>query len=151
MSFNEGKSQLLLFGKTFTSTAVSYELANTTIKRVEETKYLVGVILQQDLCFYFHIIDSKIASARKLLGAIKSMLHDASIKGKTLTYTSLCRPILEYADVVWDPVCKQTINSLEKVQTNAVKIKFITNLRGRTSVTDLNCLLKDAGTTDCHL
>ena len=90
-----------------------------------EEKYLgnpdLGVILQQDLCFDSHI-DSKIASARKLLGAIKSMLHDASIKGKTLTYTSLCRPILEYADVVWDPVCKQTINSLEKVQTNAVKL-----------------------------
>ena len=41
---------------------------------------------------------------------------------------------LEYADVVWDPVCKQTINSLEKVQTDAVK--FIANLRGRTSVTE---------------
>ena len=96
----------------------------------------LGVILQQDLCSDFHI-DSKIASARKLLRAIKFMLrvHDASsIEGKTLAYTSLCRPILEYADVVWDPVCKQTINSLEKVQTDAVK--FIANLRGRTSVTE---------------
>ena len=132
MPFNEGKSQLLLFGETSTSTAVSYKLGNTTIKRVEETKYL-GVILQQDLCFDSHI-DSKIASARKLLGAIKFMLHDASIEGKTLAYTSLCRPILEYADVVWDPVCKQAINSLEKVQTDAVK--FIANLRGRTSITE---------------
>ena len=94
MPFNEGKSQLLLFGET----AVSYKLENTTIKRVEETKYL-GVILQQDLCFDSHI-DSKIASARKLLGAIKFMLHDASIEGKTLAFTSLCRPILEYADAV---------------------------------------------------
>ena len=63
------------------------------------------------------------------------MLHGASIEEKTLAYTSLCRPILEYADVVWDPVCKQTINSLEKVQTDVVK--FIANLRGRTNVTEL--------------
>ena len=90
-------------GDTSTSTAVSYKLGNTTIKRVEETKYR-GVILQQDLCFDSHI-DSKIASDRKLLGAIKFMLHDASIEGKTLAYTSL-----EYADVVWDSICKQTIN-----------------------------------------
>ena len=62
------------------------------------------------------------------------MLHDATMEGKALAYTSLCRPILEYADVVWDPVCKQSINSLEKVQTDAVK--FIANLRGRTSVTE---------------
>ena len=132
MPFNEGKSQLLLFGETCTPTAVSYKLENNIIKRVEETKYL-GVIFQQDLGFDSHI-DSKIASARKLLGAIKFMLHDATLEGKTLAYTSLCRPILEYADVVWDPVCKQTINSLEKVKTDAVK--FIANLRGRTSVTE---------------
>ena len=45
------------------------------------------------------------------------------------------QPTLDSADVVWDPVsvCKQTINSLEKVQTDAVK--FIANLRG-TSVTE---------------
>ena len=108
------------------------KLGNTTMKKVEETKYL-GVILQQDLCFDSHI-DSKITNARKLLGAIKFMLHDATMEGKTLAYTSLCRPILEYADVVWDPLCKQTVNSLEKVQTAAVK--FIASLRGRTSVTE---------------
>ena len=80
MLFNEGKSQLL-FGETSTPTAVSYKLGNTTIKRVEETNYL-GVILQQDLCFDSHI-DSKIASARKLLGAIRFMLHNATMEGKT--------------------------------------------------------------------
>ena len=62
------------------------------------------------------------------------MLYGASIERKTLAYTSLCRPILEYADIVWDPVSKQAINSLEKVQTDAVK--FIANFRGRTSITD---------------
>ena len=134
MPFNEEKAQLLLlFGETCTPTVVNYKLGNTTIKRVEETKY-PGVILQQDLCFDSHI-DSKIASARELLEAIKFMLHDATMDGKTLAYTSLCRPILEYADVMWDPVCKQTINALAKVQTEAVK--FIANLRGQTSVTEV--------------
>ena len=82
------------------------------------------------------------------------MLHDATMEGKTLAYTNLCRPILEYADVVWDPVCKQTSNSFEKVQADTVK--SIANLRGRTIVTEarerlgLVSLLKDTKTTDCH-
>ena len=101
--FNKGKSQLLLFGETCTPTAVNFKLGNTTIKRVEEIKYL-SVILQQDLCFDSHI-DSKIFSARKPFGAIKFMLHDATMEGKTLAYSSLCRPILEYADVIWALVC----------------------------------------------
>ena len=105
MLFNEWKSQLLLFGD-FHFDSRQLKLGNATIKRVEKAKYL-GVILRQDLCFDSHI-DSKIASARKLLGANKFMLHDATIEGKTLAYTGLCRLILEYADVVWDPVCKQS-------------------------------------------
>ena len=38
MPFKEGKSQLLLFGKTCTPTAISYKLGNTTMQRVVETK-----------------------------------------------------------------------------------------------------------------
>ena len=62
------------------------------------------------------------------------MLHDATMELKTLACTNLCRPILEYADVVWEPVCKQTSKSFEKVQTYTVK--FIANLRGQAIVTD---------------
>ena len=55
-------------------------------------------------------LTSKIAGAKKLVGAIKFMLHDATMEGKVLTYISLCRLILEYAGVGWDPVCKQSIH-----------------------------------------
>ena len=82
MPFNEGKSQLLLFGETCTPTVISYTFRNTIMKRVEENKYL-AVILQQDLCFDSHI-DSRIDSARKLLGAIEFILHNATMARKTL-------------------------------------------------------------------
>ena len=39
------------------------------------------------------------------------------MEAKLLAYTSLCRPILEHADVAWDPHAKQTIHKIELVRT----------------------------------
>ena len=49
------------------------------------------------------------------------------MEAKLLAYTSLCRPILEYADVVWDPSPRSKIYDIELVQNS-----FISNLKGRT-------------------
>ena len=35
---------------------------------------------------------------------IKRVLHGATKKAKLLAYTTLCRPLVEYASSVWDPV-----------------------------------------------
>ena len=42
--------------------------------------------------------------------------------------TSLCRPMLEYAEAVWDPLTKSKIRDIEQIQNNA----FIHNLKGHT-------------------
>ena len=34
---------------------------------------------------------------------IKQIVHVASEKAKFLAYTSLCRPLLEYVDTLWEP------------------------------------------------
>lgn len=61
---------------------------------------------------------------------------------KLLAYTSLCRLILAYADVVWDSSAKSKIRNIELVQNSA--IRFIANLKGRTdSVTEA---MKQLGT-----
>ena len=36
-------------------------------------------------------------------------MYNAPKKGELFAYTSLCRPILEYADVVWDPHTRTNI------------------------------------------
>ena len=61
-------------------------------------------------------------------------------KSKLLAYyTSLCRPIMEYADTLWDPTDKRTVDFLEKIQSKAVR--FIRNPKGRESVTEAKALL----------
>ena len=57
-------------------------------------------------------------------------MYDAPKEAKLLAYTSLCRPILVYADVVWDPSARSVIHDIELVQNSAVQ--FISNLKGRT-------------------
>jgi len=57
--------------------------------------------------------------SRKILDEIKHLLQIAQ-EAKLLVYTSLCRPLLEYADVVWDPVRKQTIYDIELIQNNVI-------------------------------
>ena len=42
----------------------------------------------------------------------------------------LCRPILEYADAVWNPSARSKTHDVELVQTIAVR--FISNLKGHT-------------------
>ena len=58
-----------------------------------------------------------------------------------MAYTSLCRPILEYADTLWDPATKGTAQNLELVQNDA--IRFISSLRGRDAcITDTRSQLE---------
>ena len=65
---------------------------------------------------------------------IKRTLYNAPEKAKFLAYTSLCRPILEYAATVWDPQQKNLVHDIEMVQNSAVR--FICNLKGRESVSE---------------
>ena len=70
----------------------------------------------------------------KTLGAIKHILKQAPQEGRLLAYTSLCRPILEYACTVWDPTLTKDIESLKMLQHRA--IRFIERLRRRETVTE---------------
>ena len=54
-------------------------------------------------------------------------LYETPQKAKLYTYTSLWRPILEYADTVWNLSSKITSHHIEMVQNNAVR--FIKNLK----------------------
>ena len=46
---------------------------------------------------------SKILNANRTLGMIKQALHAAPEKAKLFAYTSLCQPLFECVDTLWDP------------------------------------------------
>jgi len=131
MPFNTDKCEVIIFGKT-DDTSHLYSLGDTTLRSVKEAKYL-GVIMQSNLKFDRHIT-SKVNNASKILGCIKHAIYNAPMKAKLIAYLSLCRPILEYADTLWDPTNKSACAEIEQVQNQA--IRFIANFKGRCGISD---------------
>ena len=143
MPFNEEKCQAINFGlRTFTS---HYKLGTLCLEWVEHTEFL-WVIIQSDLKFDQHIRD-KCLKSRKLLGGIKHLMYDAPKETKLLAYTSQCRPILEYADAVWDPSARSKIHDIELAQNSAVC--SISKLKRRTDSCRYSLWKKGDRTTRC--
>jgi len=45
----------------------------------------------------------------------------STMKATLIAYLSLCRPILEYADTLWDPTNKSACEEIEHVQNQAIR------------------------------
>ena len=75
--------------------------------------------------------------AQQTLGVIRRNLNKCPTHIKAVAYTSLVRPILEYASGAWDPHSLNNIKTLERIQRQAAR--FCTNNYSREpgSVTQL--------------
>ena len=71
---------------------------------------------------------------QKKFSVVSNVLNDDPQSAKLLTYTSLCQPILEYADLLWDPADTASIQEIKAVQNKA--IRFVKNIRGRHGITE---------------
>lgn len=112
----------------------TYKINGLPINSVTQVKYL-GVTMTSNLNWSAHI-QSIVSAASKKLRFLKHRLKHCTSKTKLTAYTSLVRPVLEYADAVWDPHTKTDIKILEGVQRKA--LRFIYHAYGRqVSVSDL--------------
>ncbi len=94
-------------------------MGGVAIPQVSCCKYL-GVILRQDLGWGEHVT-SIARKAWKSLHFIMRTLKNANMESRKMGYTSLVRPILEYASAGWDPYRLGQIEELEKIQKKANK------------------------------
>ena len=69
---------------------------------------------------YSHV-DSVVNKANGTLGFLRKNLQISSPSLKTTAYTSVVRPVLEYASTVWDPYTKSCIDKMEMVQRRAAR------------------------------
>ena len=135
MPLNAAKTQLISFGKGRSDKATpQYKMGGVIVQEVKHVKYL-GVTLSSNMEFSEHV-SNKIKKATQVLGLLKRTLWNAPQRAKLLAYKAMCRPILEYASVVWDPHLKKHIYNIEMVQNRA--IRFIASIKGRdTSITEV--------------
>ena len=71
---------------------------------------------------------------------MRKLKFQLSRKSLQIIYFSFIRPLLEYADVVWDNCTQYEANELEKIQHEAARI-----VSGGTKLVSIDKLLKEVG------
>ena len=97
-----------------------YHLSGVHLEEVSKYKYL-GVIITHNLTWSEHC-SAKVKTANKIMGLVRRTLGDCNYQTKSVAYTTLVRPHLEYCSPVWSPYTKKDIHLLERVQKRAAHI-----------------------------
>jgi hypothetical protein len=81
------------------------------------------------------------SKANETLGFLRRNLKIPSIRIKEQAYFTLARPLVDYANTVWDPYTQTDINKVEAVQRRAARY-VANNHRNRSSVSNIIQRLK---------
>ena len=119
VKFNPLKTDLLISRKTNTFHPPVF-MRDQQIKEVKSHKHF-GVILSNDCSWQKHIDYIK-AKAWTRINIRHLLKYDLDRKSLETIYKSFMRPLLEYADVIWDNCTQQNKNELELIQLEAAKI-----------------------------
>ena len=129
MCINVDKSAVMRVSRLKSIITPVYRLNDIKIKVVQDFKYL-GVHISNQCSWQKHIQYVASKSSR-MLRFIKRNFRDCPQAVKEVVYTSLVRPLLEYASCVWDPCGEGMKRELEMVQRRAAR--FVLNDYDRTS------------------
>ena len=111
---------------------------NSKLHSVTEHKHL-GLILSNDGSWHKHI-DMIVKKAFHRLNIIRRFKFILNRQTLEKLYFSYVRPILEYADVIWDNSTLLLIHKIETVQIEAARI-----VTGGTKLTSIDLLYKETG------
>ena len=103
--------------------ATPYNINNTALEVVPEASYL-GVTISHNLSWRAHIKKAS-NKGNGVLAFLRRNMKNCTKEVKERAYSTLARPLLEYAGAVWDPHYKCEKDVLERVQRRAAR--FVTN------------------------
>ena len=113
------------------------KLIKIMLENVKEEKDL-GVIIDNQLKFHTHT-SAAVKKANSILGLIKRSFVALDEDTLPLLFTSMARPHLEYANIIWGPHFIGDIRAVERVQKRATKlIPILRNLPYRERLKKLN-------------
>ena len=113
VTFNPTKSESIIFSRKLNKpNHPPIFMNNQPINEVHTHKHL-GVFLSSDCQWHGHLdyIKSKAWSRINVMRKFKFKLDRKSLQ---TMYFSFIRPLLEYADVIWDNCTQYEVNELEK-------------------------------------
>ena len=137
VTFNPSKSESLIFSRKVNKPYhppiyMNYQQVN----EVNSHKHL-GIYLSRDCTWHEQIKHIK-AKAWQRIHVMRRLKFILDRKSLQTIYFAFIRPLLEYADVVWDNCTKYESNELEKIQNEAARI-----VTGATKLVSINALLTE--------
>ena len=129
MEFHPSKCQLLRITNKRRPNVSVYNIHGHNLEAGDSAKYL-GVTIHKSLRWNQHI-DTITKKANSTRAFVQRNLHYCPRSIKATCYTTLVRPLVEYACTIWDPHTAQNIHKLEAVQRRSVC--FVMNTYAQTS------------------
>jgi hypothetical protein len=119
MEFNVKKCSVMHLSRKRQKMSSHYFMNGVQLKPTNCATYL-GVEIQDDLGWGKHI-DKITGNASRTLGLIRRNLWGCSKQTKSLAFTSLVRPQIEYACTVWDPYLIKHVRKLDMIQRRGAR------------------------------
>ena len=139
VKFNPLKTETLLISRKINKPVhPSLIMLGQQIKEVEFHKHL-GIYFSNDGSWHKHIdyIKEKAWTRINIMRRLKYVLDRKSLE---IIYTTFIRPILQYADVIWDNCCDYEKRELEKIQIETARVAS-----GTTKLISIQNLYKEIG------
>ena len=139
VTLNPGKSESILFSRKYNKPYHPPVLLNQTqIAEVNSHKHLV-ITFSNDCTWHEHLELVK-SKAWKRINIMRKLKFQLDRKSLQTIYFSFIRPLLEYADVVWNNCTQYESNELDKVQNEAARI-----VTGATKLASIDSLHTETG------
>ncbi len=120
LEFNAKKCHVMEMGKSKRRPTFDYKMGRETIVKRREERDL-GVVVQDTLSPEKHI-NGIFASTYRTLANIRVAFSYMDTNMMKKIITSMIRPKIEYAAVIWSPYKKKDIRKLERIQRAATKM-----------------------------
>ena len=139
VKFNPAKSETVIFSRKQNKPYHPPLLLNQKQGNEITSHKHLGLVFSNDCSWHEHLdyIKAKAWSRINIMRKLKFKLNRRSLQ---TIYFSFIRPLLEYADVVWDNCTQYEVNDLEKIQNEAARI-----VTGATKLASINSLLSETG------
>ena len=123
LTFNKDKCTVISLKRQSNPIKFMYGMDNRTLTGASTVNDL-GVTITPTLKWHQHINSLTSKANQRIWLTIRTLGFHAPFKSKITTYQTIVRSLLEYNTVLWNPVTKNNIIALERIQRKATN--FIT-------------------------
>ena len=119
LALNTNKCKVMNISLKKKALPFTYCINNNPLEWVDVIKCL-GVKIHRKLSWADHVTEIT-SRASQILNLLRRSMHGCHKDAKSIAYTALVRPHLEYSSPVWTPHHQKLIDSIEKIQKRAAR------------------------------